>query len=401
NAVPYPDETDSYKKGVNGFFASVNLNYGGFLTLNMTGRRDKSSSLPEGENVYYYPSASAGFTFSEFIDSDILSFGKIRAGWSEVGNSAPAQSLYVTYDRATNFGSAALYTLPGTRNNPNLKPERTKSWQVGMQLGFVNDRIFLDATYYDENSIDQILPADISRATGYASSFINAGNVENRGLELSLTARPVVTNDFSWSLTANWSKNISKVKALTEGVSFFPMKDPQGGVLIGADVGEPLGVIRGSDFVYNENGQRVIAEDGTYSVSTTSNNVIGDMNPEWSGGISNNLSYKNWSLNFLVDVRWGGDLFSLDQWYGQGTGLYKSTVGQNNLGNPIRDPAYAYDDDGNRTGLLPEEERGGLILPGVLGDWADAKDENRSEEHTSELQSRFDLVCRLLLEKKN
>ncbi|HLR33696.1 MAG TPA: SusC/RagA family TonB-linked outer membrane protein, partial [Fodinibius sp.] len=365
--IEYPDETAD-KLGVNGFFASINFTYDDFLNLELTGRRDESSSLPEDENVYYYPSASAGFTFTEFIDADWLSFGKIRGSWAAVGATAPPFSLRDTYERLSNFGSGALYSLPNTKNNPELKPERTKSWEAGLQLGFVQDRVLLDATYYDENTVNQIMPVDISTAYGYTSRFINAGNVENRGVEFSLTGRVVTTSDFNWSITANWNKNISEVKELTEGVDYFEFVGPQGGVSIGAEVGEPFGTIRGSDFISSNDldgdgelndplneagGEPVVGDNGLYLQSSTSNEVIGDMNPDWRAGINNEFSYKDISLSFLVDVRWGGDIFSLDQWYGQGTGLYPITAGLNDRGNPKRDPV---------------DEGGGVRLPGVNED---------------------------------
>ncbi|TYP94027.1 TonB-linked outer membrane protein, SusC/RagA family [Fodinibius salinus] len=344
SSIQYPGETDR-KLGVNGYFAQLNVNYNDYLNLSLTGRRDKSSSLPDGENVYYYPSASLGFTFSEFLNNDLLSFGKIRGSWSEVGNTAPAFSLQDTYQRPSNFGSAGRYTLPSTKNNPDLKPERTKSWEVGLQLGFIQDRIFIDASYYDENTIDQILPVNVSAASGYTSQFVNAGNVENRGVEVSFTGIPVQSRNLRWSITANWSKNVNTVKALAPNVNYYELASPQGGVSIGALEGGPYGAIRGSDFinvdgnpVNQDGGEPVVGPGGYYQSTTTSNNVIGNMNPDWRGSISNTVNVQNWTLDVLVDVRWGGDIFSLDQWYGQGTGLYPVTAGLNDKGNPKRDP---------------------------------------------------------------
>ena len=374
SSIQYPDETDE-QLGVNGYFASLNVNYGGFLNVEATGRRDKSSSLPDGENVYYYPSVSAGFTFSEFIDADWLSFGKIRGSWAEVGNTAPPHSINDTYARPSNFGSAGLYTLPNTKNNPNLKPERTKSWEVGIQLGVLNDRATIDVNYYDQNTTDQILATEVSRSTGYTTKFVNAGSVVNRGWEVSFTGRPVATRNFTWTIDVNWSKNINEVEELAPGITNYQLAAPQGGVSISAAEGEPYGAIRGTDFVnledepWSENGgKRLVNSDGYYAMTTSTNNIIGNMNPDWTGGISNRMNYKNWSLNFLVDVRWGGDIFSLDQYYGQATGMYPNTIGLNDLGNPKRNMAYTYDSDGNRTGLVPEDQRGGVILPGYNAD---------------------------------
>lgn len=343
SSIQYPDETDA-QLGVNGYFASLNINYNDFLNIQATGRRDKSSSLPEGANVYYYPSLSAGFNWSEFVDVDWLTFGKIRGSWAEVGNTAPVHSIRDTYDRPANFGSAGLYTLPNTKNNPNLKPERTKSWEVGLQMAMFNDRVNFDVNYYDQNTINQILATEVSRATGYAFKYVNAGNVENRGFEVSLTGRPVVSSDFAWTVNVNWSKNINTVKELAPGITNYQLAAPQGGVTISAALGEPYGAIRGTDYVnlegepWSENGgkKHVNSASGFYEVTSSSNNIIGNMNPDWTGGISNRLNYQNWSLNFLVDVRWGGDIFSLDQYYGQGTGMYPITAGNNDLGNPKR-----------------------------------------------------------------
>lgn len=352
NQIVYPEEEDR-RLGINGFFASLNMNYNDFLTLQLTGRRDQSSSLPEDENVYYYPSASLGIIFTEFLDIDWLDFGKIRGSWAEVGNTAPPYSILDTFERPSNFGQAGLYTLPDTKNNEDLKPERTKSWEVGLQMRFFNDRLSYDINYYDQNTINQILATEVSRATGYASKFVNAGNVENRGIELTVTGRPVQVQDFAWQITVNWNRNINKVKELAPGIDNYQLASPQGDVTISAALGEPYGAIRGSDYIYHENGGRIVGANGFYETTTSSNNIIGNMNPEWTGGVANKINFKNWSVNFLVDVRWGGDIFSLDQYYGQGTGLYPITAGLNDKGNPKRDPV---------------SEGGGVLLDGVKAD---------------------------------
>lgn len=353
NQIQYPNETDR-QLGVNGYFASLNINYNDFLNIELTGRRDKSSSLPDGENIYYYPSASAGFVFTEFLDIEWLDFGKIRGSWAEVGNTAPPYSIEDTFGRPANFGNAALYTLPTTKNNPDLKPERTKSWEVGLQMSFLNDRFRYDINYYDQNTLNQILATEVSRASGYEAKFVNAGNVENRGIELTITGRPVVSQDFAWTTTVNWSKNINKVKALAPGIDNYQLASPQGDVTISAALGEPYGAIRGSDYIYHENGEPIVdPATGFYQTTSTSNNIIGNMNPDWTGGISNRFNYQNWSFNFLFDVRWGGDIFSLDQYYGQGTGQYPVTAAINDNGMNVRDPVA----DG-----------GGVVLDGVSPD---------------------------------
>lgn len=352
NQIEFPEEVVE-EVGINGIFASANLNYDDLITLQLTGRRDESSSLPDGENIYYYPSASLGVIFTRYVDFDWLSFAKVRGSWAEVGNTAPAHSILETFEREANFRGAGLYTVPDTRNNQDLKPERTKSWEVGLQMRFFNDRFSYDINYYDQNTLNQILATEVSRASGYAFKFVNAGNVENRGIELTVSARPVEVRDFAWNLAINWNRNLNKVKELAPGIDNYQLASPQGDVTISAALGEPYGAIRGSDYIYHENGGRIVGPNGFYETTTSSNNIIGNMNPDWTGGITNRLNYKNWSVNFLVDVRWGGDIFSLDQYYGQGTGLYPNTAAINDRGNNVRDPV---------------SEGGGVILDGVKAD---------------------------------
>ncbi len=352
NQLVFPEEVDE-QVGINGLFASLNLTYDDFLTLQLTGRRDKASTLPEGENIYYYPSASLGIIFTRFLDADWLSFGKIRGSWAEVGNTAPPYSILDTFNRLTNIAGTGLYTLPNTKNNEDLKPEQTKSWEVGLQMRFINDRLSFDLNYYDQNTLDQILATEVSRAAGYAFKFVNAGNVENRGIELTFNARAVEMRNFAWNLTVNWNRNLNKVKELAPGIDNYQLASPQGDVTISAALGEPYGAIRGSDYIYHDNGEPIVGPSGFYETTTSSNNIIGNMNPDWTGGVQNQLNYKNISLNFLVDVRWGGDIFSLDQYYGQGTGLYPVTAQVNDRGVNVREPV---------------SEGGGVILDGVNED---------------------------------
>lgn len=346
--INYPDETAN-KLGVNAYFVSLNLHYNNFLAVALTGRRDKSSTLPKNSNVFYYPSASVGFRFNKFLQIGWLSLAKIRGSWAQVGNSAPVHSLVATYNRLPNFGSVALYSLPNRRNDPTLKPEKTKSWEVGLQLGFINNRLTLSGTYYHQNSVNQIIPIPITPSTGFTSRFINSGKIVNRGIGVKLKARPVLSNDFSWQVIANWNKNINKVVSLAPNIDYYQFAALQGGGSIGAVAGGSFGTIRGSDFIYL-NGKRVVGSDGNYLVTNSFNNVIGNEIPDWIGGVVNNFRYKNFSLSFLISVRAGGDIYSVDQYYGQDTGKLPITVGPNKRGEPKR---------------APVSEGGGILKDGV------------------------------------
>jgi TonB-linked SusC/RagA family outer membrane protein len=341
---------------VNGLYASVHLGWNKMVFLDLTGRRDESSSLPDDENVYYYPSVAASWQFSEVIsDKEVLTSGKLRVNYAEVGNTAPVQSVKDTYDNASPFGSTPIFSVPGTKNNPDLKAERTKSFEVGTELAFLENRVGLDLTYYKTNTVDQIIPLPVSRSTGYDFKYVNAGNVENRGWEVQLFGIPLETDDFTWRVDVNWTRNRNEVVELPAGIDNLQLGTFQGGVSINATLGEPYGTIRGQDFVYL-NGKKVVTStdpktNGRYLRSETSNEVIGNRNPDWTGGINNRLTYKNISFSFLIDMKKGGQLFNLDMYYGLATGLYPETAGINDLGNESR---------------LPLGEGGGFIYPNTV-----------------------------------
>lgn len=205
------------------------------------------------------------------------------------------------------------------------------------------------------------MPVSVSSATGYASKYVNAGEIQNMGIEVSLRATPIQVSGFQWNIVLNFARNLNEVVALQEGIDNLQLAALQGGVTINARKGEPYGAIQGTDYVYL-NGQKVIRATGYYTVSTTSDNVLGNINPDWTGGMLNTFSYKGVSLSALIDVQHGGDIFSLDMWYGLATGLYPETVFTNDLGNPVRDPVGA----DAETGGNPNS--GGVVLEGVLAD---------------------------------
>ncbi|WP_324680596.1 SusC/RagA family TonB-linked outer membrane protein [Hymenobacter sp. GOD-10R] len=364
NPLNPPTEVDQ-RWGVNGYFASATLGFKDLAFLDLTARRDESSTLPKGNNVYYYPSVAGSFVFSELLKEQApwMSYGKARVNYAEVGADAPVYSIYNSYgkqDQEINsstrpsvggYGSVPLFSLPNTRNNPNLKPERTKSVEAGVEAAFLNSRIGFEATVYKSNTVDQIIPIQVSTTTGYGFKYVNSGEVENKGVELSGFVTPIKTSNFTWTVNANWTRNRNKVLSLAEGTSNLVLASYQGGVSSNATIGQPFGLIRGSGFTY-VNGEKVVGTNGLYAKSPATT-VIANPNPAWLGGISNTVSYKGISLYFLVDMRHGGQLFNLDTYYGYGSGLYKETTGLNDLGNPSRSPIA---------------QGGGVILPGVKAD---------------------------------
>jgi TonB-linked SusC/RagA family outer membrane protein len=350
--IPAPVETYQ-PKAVDGYFAGATLGYKEFLSLDGTFRRDKSSTLPSDANAYNYYAISGSWLFSKHLpNATWLSSGKLRANYATVGNDAPWGSLSNVYDKPNPFGGTLLFSLPGTQNNNELKPENTKSKEIGLEMAFFNSRLGFDASYYHTNTVDQIIPVAVSTTTGYTSKYINAGDIENKGIEFSLYGAPVRNKNFSWNINVNFTRNRNKVLSLYNDSKNLLLGSFQGGVTLNASLGKPYGELQ--SLTYNMvNGQRLVNANGLYSFTTTTSNVIGNVNPDWIGGIYNSFRYKAMTLSFLVDVKKGGDVFSLDMYYGQTSGILPSSVGLNDLGNPVRNTVA--------TG-------GGIILPGVTAD---------------------------------
>ncbi|MFL5810867.1 MAG: TonB-dependent receptor domain-containing protein, partial [Flavisolibacter sp.] len=179
------------------------------------------------------------------------------------------RSIDDTYGIFPPFGSSPLTSVSGSKNNPNLLPERTKSYEFGLEAAFLKNRLGFDITYYDAKTFDQIFAVPVSTATGYNSKFFNAGDVRNKGVELSVFGTPVQTSNFSWNINLNWTRNRNKVEALTAGIDAIQLASFQGGVSIMAALGKPYGMIRGTDFVYT-NGQHTINQTNGRPLRTSS-----------------------------------------------------------------------------------------------------------------------------------
>ncbi len=343
-------------KMVDGLYAQASLGYEFFAYLEGTYRRDRSSTLPVANNTYDYWSVTGSLVFSQLLEADWLSFGKLRANYGVVGNDTSPFNVNNTFIIITPPFNGGLATNPSAANNPDLKPEEQQNWEIGLELFLWKRRLGFDISYYDAKNINQITNVPVSNSTGFSSALLNAGTIQNKGWEIQLNATPIKFNDFTWDLKLNWAKNKSLVVDLLSGIDYLELATFQEGISIGASPGQPYGTLRGTDFVYNENGQPIVDVDGFYLVSATNNEVIGDINPDWKAGLYNSFTWKNFNLSFLLDMQKGGDLFSLDMLYGSATGLYPYTAANNDLGNPVRDP------------VTDNPDSGGVILPGVQED---------------------------------
>ena len=319
-----------YKKQINSLYASASLGYKHTYYIEGTLRGDKSSTLPVNNNTYVYPSVSGSVVFSEFLkNKSIINYGKIRASWAQVGSDTDPYQLDLTYENG-------MYKYPGytigmisntTQPNKDLKPTMTSSYELGLEMKFFNGRLGLDFTYYNQNSRDQIISLASSAASGYERDLVNAGEIQNKGIELALNGRVLQIKDFAWDMGVNFSKNTNKVKKLVDGMNYFELeKATWCDVSVGAQVGENYGCIIGKDFQRNENGDVIInGETGMPLVAETSS-IIGNSSWDWTGGMYHTFTYKNFRLSAAFDVKVGADIFSMSMRSAFETGKAKETL---------------------------------------------------------------------------
>ena len=319
------------EKSINSLFGDVTLGWKNMLYLEGTIRGDKSSTLPTDNNTYVYPSVTGSFIFSELLKEKApwLSFGKVRLGFAKVGNDTDPYQLYNTFSQYTNIDATTPgYRLPNTMQNPDLKPESTTSFEAGLEMSFFNNRLGFDVTYYQTNTKDEILPLSVSGTTGYIYKYVNSGEIENKGIEIGLHATPVKTRDFEWYTNLTLAHNKNKVKSLADGVDYYRITSAPFLVEIGAMVGEEYGVIMGTDYLYDDNGNKLVDEDGLY-MATDGNQVIGHIFPDFTGGWTNSFRYKNLDLSFQLDFSKGGQYFSTTYLWGMYCGMFEETAAGN------------------------------------------------------------------------
>lgn len=320
-------EQTSFEKRINSFYGSLDLGFRDYLFLSVTGRNDWSSTLPKNNNSYFYPSASLSGVLSEIInlDNSPISFLKVRASVAQVGSDTDPYRLLNVYNYAQPWGSNQTVVESSTIANPDLKPEITTSYESGIDLGLFGDRMNLSATYYFSNSKNQILAVPLSATTTYAQRFINAGEIQNKGVEVVLSGSPVKRSAFTWDVSINYTANRNKIVALADGIETFVQSSVLGGSLQ-ARVGGSMGDIYGRVFQRDPDGN--IVYSGGLPQLTTDVAKVGNANPDWMAGIQNTLRYKAFTFGFLFDIRRGGEVYNLSfaRAIGAGT-LAESDIG--------------------------------------------------------------------------
>ncbi|WP_188547202.1 SusC/RagA family TonB-linked outer membrane protein [Hymenobacter qilianensis] len=330
-------ETTSLRRLL-GYYGSLDLAYNNYLYLTLTGRIDESSTLPKKNNTFFYPSASVAFVFTDAfnVSSDIFSYGKIRAAAAEVGRDTDPYNLGTVYGVASfgnnvanlnfPFNGAGGFALGNQQGNPDLKPEFTRSYEGGVNLGFFKNRLSIEATYFYQTSRDQIIPLATPASTGYRTRIANAGRLDNKGIEGLVSFSPISSDNFTWNATLNYTRIRNEVVSLIEGVTRSAIA---GNAFIGTTpsfvVGEPYGVIVGNKKATSPDGKYLINPTTGLFAPEVAGEIIADPNYDWQAGLNNSFSYKGLTFSFLVDTNQGGDVVSFTNNFYKSGGALEET----------------------------------------------------------------------------
>ena len=370
---PFVDNWEINKE-IRSIYASASIGYKDMLYLDVTARNDWSSALPENNNSYFYPSAGLSFVFSELVSSDILSFGKIRGSFAQVGNDLNAYEINQTYLSGGVYGSSPTFVVRDEFVDPNIKPSLAEAIEVGMELKFFKNRLGLDVNYYTQTNEDDIIRINVSGTSGYEELTTNGGKIVSKGVEVALYGTPLKTSNFTWNVAFNLARNRSTVEDIYGDITAYSILGRRG-VDVVLEKGEEWGVLKGSDFQML-NGQPVVRYAGSWYHSgdednleylTEDNQVIGNVLPDFTGGLVNTLAYKGFDLSLNLDFQKGGNFHSVTKMYGFGAGQLAETVGLNDNGASVRDRI---------------SDGGGFMVSGVLEDGTEVKGYASGAQHT-------------------
>ncbi|RIV23387.1 SusC/RagA family TonB-linked outer membrane protein [Fibrisoma montanum] len=329
--VPLVNIQSDSRYRINSLYSFGQVSYKNALFLDLTARNDWSSTLPVGNNSYFYPSVATSAVLTDLIEglrTQTLSFAKLRVGWARVGNDTDPYRLRNVYNYNTPWQSNQAVSESSVINNANLKPESVDTYEIGTDIRFFNNRLGLDVTYYNTVSRNQIINIPLDQTSGYTSRFLNAGEIRSRGLEVVLNATPVkLSNGFRWDVALNWATNRARVVELIDGLDTYSL--PSRYVSVQARVGGRMGDMYGRGFLRDPQGN-IIHADGL-PLFTNELIKVGNYNPDWTGGLYNTFTYKGFTLGGLLDMRKGGSIYSYMYVRGNEAGqLVESLPGREN-----------------------------------------------------------------------
>jgi len=300
-------DPNQWQKQINSVYASSQLSYQDKIFLDLTGRNDWSSTLPAANNSFFYPSVSTSFVLNELMAlPQSFSFAKVRFSWAQVGNDTRPYQTERYYDKIYSNS----FTNPGTLYNAGLKPEITSSFETGLDIRLLKNRLGLDLSVYKNNSRNQILEIPLDNTSGYNRALMNAGLISSSGVEVLLNGKPVQTPTFKWNSTLTWYRNRSYVKELAPGIDNQIIANHNSNVSIEARVGGRMGDMYGRGFQRSPEGEIIYTTGGVPAELDPTLKKWGNAFADWKAGITNEFTYKNFRLSILFDGQYGGDVYS-------------------------------------------------------------------------------------------
>ena len=332
---------------VNSFYGTVDLGWANQVFLNLTARNDWFSTLSKDDNSYFYPSATLSWVFTDTFRNSLpewFEFGKLRAGMAAASNGTdPYRNLLLYQLRNYTINGMQVATQANSNSYPNanLKPIRISEFEVGLNMSFFNSRLMFDMAYYQKRTTDDILTVSTSSTSGYNSKVDNVGKIVNKGFEFMVDAYPVRTKDFTWNTNLNFSTNSSKIVYLGEGVERFNIEGAEsrnGNVFIFDVVGSAYGEIIGNKYKRDENGNLLLKKGLPQAGEQTS---LGNGVYKWTGGWKNSFTYKNFTLAFLIDAKFGAKIFSGSNYQLYYYGMHKNTLVGRTVAEPYAKTVFA------------------------------------------------------------
>ncbi|HEX7845706.1 MAG TPA: SusC/RagA family TonB-linked outer membrane protein, partial [Chitinophagaceae bacterium] len=310
-----------------GLFGILGFEFNDYLFVEGTLRRERTSTLFPGKNIFYYPAVSAAFELSRAMKLPaFVDYSKLRASYGETGNPPDPYFANVVYNAGSINGVPVLYPRTSYGNN-DLKNERKKEIEIGWETRLLKDRLGFDVSYYSGKVIDQILSLTVPASSGATGIATNVGSIKNYGVELSLYGTPVKLGNFKWDSRINVAFNRNELVSLNSGATRLNNSNyDNGSLLIVSDVGQPAYDIIGYKRRTDANGEYVINSDGYYDINFEDPVKMGNLQAKATGGMLNTFTYKNLSLNVVIDFRYGGQVISPGLLYGTGAGLYTNSL---------------------------------------------------------------------------
>jgi TonB-linked SusC/RagA family outer membrane protein len=312
NAKEYPTVSQTIRKRqINSVFGSLSLGYHNYAFVDVTGRNDWSSTLPKSNNSYFYPSIGGTVVLTDMLNmkSKFLSFAKVRVSTALVGNDTDPYRLDQTFSFNGFLNGATLASLNTTMNNPDLKPEKTLSYEYGADLKLFKNKISIDATFYSAATTNQIITAQLPASSGFQQRLYNAGKIKNWGYETSLSGKIINKKNFKWDSRFNFSKNNSLVVELIDDIDRFQLNNNSSYIYVYAEVGKPYGYLRGLGVARDAQGHMLI-EDGGSLLIKDNDMAFGTASPDWLAGFNNTFTIGRFDVGFLIDIKKGGMIYS-------------------------------------------------------------------------------------------